>query len=169
MLEAHQMSDDVLKIIPTEVGCRPSRTSADEAVILLRELRPDGDMCEARFYDRVTFIDQGENIEAVICPGCGRRLELHFLAADDPNVEWWRSVSAFDDDVDVDVAEYSIEMPCCNSQVSFAALRFEWPAGFACFELAIWNPNVGENLSREELGRLEQALGCALTQVRAHY
>ena len=32
------MSDDVLKIIPAQVGHRPSRTSADEAVTLLQEL-----------------------------------------------------------------------------------------------------------------------------------
>ena len=33
-------------------------------------------------------------------------------------------------------------MPCCGASVLFTSLQFDRPAGFAHFELSIWNPNI---------------------------
>jgi hypothetical protein len=48
-------------------------------------------------------------------------------------------------------------------------IEFDWPAGFARFELNVMNPNVKDNLTKTQLLQLEEILGCPLKQVRAHY
>lgn len=60
-------------------------------------------------------------------------------------------------------------MPCCSQSVAATALTFDWPAGFAKFELWMMDPNIAENLDDDQLEKLESVLGCELMQVRAHY
>jgi hypothetical protein len=60
-------------------------------------------------------------------------------------------------------------MPCCHATVPLTTLEFDWPAGFARFELRIWNPNVARDLDQGQLARLEAVLGCRLRQIRSHY
>jgi hypothetical protein len=67
------MSDHVLSIIPIDQNYIPNAAAQQIAVALLQEMLPDGEMCEAKAYDRLQFIDQGENCEAVLCPSCGKR------------------------------------------------------------------------------------------------
>lgn len=161
------MSDDVLKLIPTDPEYVPSEEAQQSAVAALERLLPEGEMCEAETYDRVTFIDQGENLEAVICSGCNARLELYEGAQAEAIGSWWGEV--MESLEELAPGTISVEMPCCRKSVQLVSLRFDWPAGFARFELSIWNPSIEQNLSAEQLTELQQLLGCNLTQVRAHY
>lgn len=161
------MSDDVLKIIPKNPDYVPSDQSQVEAVAALEKLLPDGEMCNAEVYQDMNFIDCGENLESVICPECGAKTEIDYFAEEDPGLEWWYHLNDLMEDNPVPAIE--VAMPCCGKKIQFMDVKFNWPCGFARFELSIYNPNISENLSKSELQRFEIILGCELIQVRAHY
>jgi hypothetical protein len=160
------MSDFILRFIPTTVGYMPAAETHEGAVLLLKELLPDGEMCQAEVYDRLEFIDQGENLECILCPSCASSVILFDGSPRAEAVEeWWYNIT---DRVTKEGCErFEISMPCCNSEVFFTDLKFEWPAGFARFELSIWNA-LGD-LGSEGIERLEIILQCKLLQIRTHY
>ena len=73
------MSDDYLKVIPVEPTHIPPAHLHPRAVDYLERLFPKGDEVEVQVYEAVTFIDQGSNLEAIICPSCGLRPMLPWL------------------------------------------------------------------------------------------
>ena len=54
---------------------------------------------------------------------------------------------------------------CCATETSLNDLQYVWPAGFARTELTVHEPDRGW-LSTGERGRVEQALGHPLREVR---
>ena len=163
------MSDDVLSLIPIEQEYVPNAAARERAAALLQEMLPDGEICEAKVYDELHFIDQGENCEAVLCPSCRRRFEIGYFTESDPGLTWWLEMSEAIPK-DGSIKHVRTSMPCCGETVPFTSLEFDWPAGFAHFTLSIWNPNVADGLlTIEQLGMLEEVLGCKLKQIRAHY
>ena len=161
------MSDDYLKIIPSSTDFVPAKKTHKAAIALLESFFPDGEEFAVEVYDDVEFIDQGENLEAVICPACHKRLNLDHSSEEDPNVAWWNELSeAFGEQP---LGELMTRMSCCQKEVRVIDLDFDWPAGCARFELSVMNPNVTENLDESQLLQIEKILGCPLQQVRAHY
>jgi len=69
------MSDNYLKLIPFDIGFVPDERSHQEAINYLEQLTPDGEEVEVEVYSKVTFIDQGQNLEEVICPSCKASLK----------------------------------------------------------------------------------------------
>jgi hypothetical protein len=60
-------------------------------------------------------------------------------------------------------------VPCCGALVSLDTLRFDWPCGFARFEIAVRNPARGEyEFTSEELDMLAAILGHPVRQILAH-
>ena len=161
------MSDDYLKIIPTSPDHVPPKRTHKRAVALLESFFPEGEEFESEVYDKTEFIDQGENIEAAICPNCKKRLNLDHSNEDDPIVAWWYGLSETMEDADL--TSITTKMPCCGQIACLMDIEFDWPAGFARFELNVMNPNVKDNLTKTQLLQLEEILGCPLKQVRAHY
>jgi hypothetical protein len=140
------LSDDVLSLIPVDQDYVPSAEARAKAVVLLQEILPDGEMCEAKVYDELRFIDPGANREAVLCPSCGGRFKIdYFSENDDPGPTWWLGISQAAPE-DGSIKDVRTNMPCCGSTVPFAWREFDWPAGFAHFAVSIWNPNVRDGL-----------------------
>lgn len=159
------MSTDMLKLIPADPQYIPTPGTHAKAVERLQALLPEGREFEAESFDKVTFIDAGENTESVVCPACKRKSEL----SSDNTAKWWHSLM---DDLEQNAwgpEGLKTAMPCCNRQVDVMTLSFDWPAGFARFEINISDPNIARNLTTEELRDIEAILGCKLQQVRAHY
>jgi hypothetical protein len=54
---------------------------------------------------------------------------------------------------------------------SLDTLHYDWPVGFARFEVCVRNPtrDSGYDLHAGELARMSTLLGCPVTQVLAHY
>jgi hypothetical protein len=77
------MSDTFLKLIPVDPNFVPGAREQSEAVAILVAAFPAGEDAEAEVYDTVTFIDNGENTEAIVCTVCDRRLDF----ADDDAAE----------------------------------------------------------------------------------
>ncbi len=165
------MSDDYLKIIPEDLSFVPDESGYEKAIQKLESWTPDGEEVEIQVYDHVEFIDQGENLEAIICPACNKRLNK----LDDNLVnDWWENANL---GADMTKGEgvfrlddsCVVKMPCCRKEVKFTDLKFDWPAGFARFELSAHNPYLESNLSDDRLHELEEILVCKLIQIRASY
>jgi hypothetical protein len=176
------MSDSILKLIPEERGFVPEVSTHQQAIKRLGEFFTDHEEVSVCIHPHLEFVDQGENLEAIICPSCATRLELNYFVDDDPVRIWWDQVNL---DADVhhgeDVFELNPDaicrMPCCQDVVKFIDLQFDWPGGFAEFELQIDNPQVEnpivnpqeDTLSPEQLRELENLLGCRLRVIWARY
>ena len=103
----------------------------------------------------------------MICPACQARLKLDHFKEEDPNVAWWYDLS--DKMGEQSIGTVVTTMPCCQKEVHAIYLEFDWPAGFARFEMNVMNPNVVANLATSQLHQLETIFGCQLRQVRAYY
>lgn len=166
------MSDSMFKLIPVERGFVPPTAKHAAAIRKLEEFAPDGEEVETRVHPHLEFIDQGENLEAIICPSCKKRLEIDHFSEDDPIDKWWHKAN---DEADVHHGKAVFElnpgatcrMPCCQAQVKFIDLEFDWPGGFARFELTVSNPDL--DLTHQQIQELEQILGCRLKLIRAYY
>ena len=159
------MSDNYLRLIPTDAHFVPTECAVRSAVAFLRPSVPAADNLEVETYARPIFVDQGTNLEAIRCPRCGTTSSLH--GPDGQNVQhWWNAIT---DSIDEHtVTELVVTMPCCTAEVPFANLSFEWPAGIASFEISILNPGVS-GLDERLVAKLEHMLGCKLRQIWAHY
>ncbi|MEU3727774.1 hypothetical protein [Streptomyces sp. NPDC031705] len=153
------MSDDVLSIIPTDPRWQPERDAVDRVLSLINELAPgvvdgaDGEV-DVTWHDVVTAVDCGGNLERIGCPLCQASIDR----------EWWGDL--LDAHCDDGFATLAVEVPCCGGATTLDVLHYDWPCGFARFEIALWNPGrpcFGE----DELAALADGLGHPVKQVRA--
>jgi len=161
------VSDNYLRLIPADMWFRPDQVAAQGAVRLLQEALPEADQVMAEQYDYPVFIDQGANIESIRCPACSQRRSFSHSDGSEANLEWWQDLIEHLDGENV--ADAVVTMPCCQSEVPFHRLEFDWPAGVASFELSILNPGIGNPLDPAIIVRVENALGCRVREVWAHY
>lgn len=154
------MSDDVLSIIPADPYWLPDRAAADRAAALAAELAPgvlggvDVEI-DVTWHDTPAVVDSGENLERIGCPLCGASIDLR----------WWGDL--LEAHYGVGFATLAVEAPCCGGGTTLDALDYDWPCGFARFEIAIWNPErtwFGD----EELALFADVLGHPVRQIRAH-
>ena len=158
------MSENYLRIIPADPNLVPTRAVANQIVDLVRRAFPAADEVVAERHRRPTFIDQGENLEAILCPACGKRLALQ--AADEVG-GWWHDLA--DSLHNKNLTSVEATMPCCRRVVPFTTLEFDWPAGVASFEISIRSPGTTDPLSARLQRKVEALLGTPVKYVRAHY
>ena len=156
------MSDNYLRLVPSDPALIPSKEVATACVTLVGNALPDAHEVLAESYGHPDFIDQGANLESIICPACETSLSLD----SESNRDWWYEVS--DELENKDIRAVEVRMLCCGVIVPFEQLRFDWPAAVASFEISILNPNV-HALPADVLAELERALSCKIKQVWAHY
>jgi hypothetical protein len=161
------MSDNYLKLIPLDMNFVPDERSHLEAIGRLEELTPDGEEIEVEVYSHVTFIDQGQNLEEIICPSCKSSLKNDPFSEDETDCEkLFYQIEEQSQNAELEIAV--IEMPCCSVTVKTTDLEFNWPAGFSKFELSALNPEI-EPLNEEQISVFSKLLGCELKQIWAHY
>jgi hypothetical protein len=161
------MSDEVLRLIPNDKCYIPPLENQELAIELLEQLCPEGEMCESEVYKEIEFIDQGTYLEYIICAKCKTKLQFYKPKYNSELIEWWQDL--IDKEYDNGFNDVFIKMYCCKESVDITKLEFWQPAGFARFELSIWNPNIGRKLTEEEIKPLEETLCCKLIQIWAHY
>lgn len=149
------MSDNMLKLIPISPIYMPDEGLIQKALVSVKSLFVSANEIIIKQTDSPQFIDQGENFERIICPKCSETI----------NNEWWQE--AMDKAYSGSYVELNVIVPCCNSVVSLNELKYEWPAGFACFIIQILNPN--RDLSDEELHNIEIVLGVGLRKIWTRY
>ena len=110
---------------------------------------------EVRRYDVINVVDCGGNLERITCPHCAAEI----------GTRWWaglleeRAESGFDD--------LTASLPCCDCPALLTDLVYEWPCGFARFEIEIWNPSR-DWFTDAELTAISEALEHPVRQVLAH-
>jgi len=162
------MSDNYLKFIPLDSKYIPDESTHQDAIEFLENLTPDGEEVEVEVYPHLTFIDQGQNLEEVICPSCRASIQQDNCSEEETNLE--KIFFKIDQQSNNEELENGlIEMPCCKNEVKTTDLAFKWPAGFAKFELSALNPGLDESLSKNDISTLSKILGCELLQIWAHY
>lgn len=149
------MSENMLRLIPTDPLYVPSSDAQAQARTVLASLLSEGEV-SITMMEEVSFIDQGSNFERVLCPCCGAVVPM----------EWWSQemdraygASHFQD--------LSIMLPCCQTPSSLNDLDYDWPAGFARFLLEARSP--GSDLTPEHVSLLASVLGCSVRKIWAHY
>jgi hypothetical protein len=155
------VSDAYIRLVPTDRNWQPTPEAATAAAAYVARLfsGPDNAVEEVspEFYDRVTLIDAGENTTHITCSRC----------AGDINVEWFFDLveengESFD--------RLDVTVPCCGALVSLDTLRYDWPVGFARFEVSAMNPTRPKyELDAEELAHVGALLGHPVVQVLAHF
>jgi hypothetical protein len=148
------MSDNYLRLIPSDPRWRPSERPAQDAATLLSRYRPDADRCSAEFCEEVTFFDAGAKTESITCPFCRTNLG-----------DWWGD--AMGRAYRSKFADLTIKTPCCDSETSLNDLTYVWPAAFGSFALEAANPGR-PSLSEAERLELERTLGSPLKLVWQH-
>jgi hypothetical protein len=154
------MSKDVLSVIPTDPQWQPDQASGERAAAIVAGLAPgipggmDVDI-DVTWHDELTVVDCGGNLERISCPHCGASIDT----------EWWADL--LEARCEEGFQTLSTQVPCCETSTSLDALDYDWPCGFARFEIAVWNP---ERIwfSDDELGVIAAALGHPVRQIRAH-
>jgi hypothetical protein len=155
------VSDFYIRLIPGDQQWQPSREDAEAAVRYLEGLfsGPQDDVEEvgAEFYDRVTLIDAGENTTRVSCSSCTEEIGVDWL---------YDLVEANGESFD----SLEIRVPCCSAMVELSSLHYDWPVGFARFEVTAMNATRAKyELDDGELAELGSILGHPVTQILAHY
>lgn len=150
------MSDSILRIIPSEPAFVPGVDARQSVASLLREAFPQAGGVDVRVEDDVGFVDAGENFGAIFCPQCRRELVP----------EWW--ADAMDRAAASRFVDLTVKTPCCGHAVSLNDLRYEMPQGFARCVVEVTNPDAAELPPGFE-ARLRDLLGCQLRFVWAHF
>ncbi|HIC46161.1 MAG TPA: hypothetical protein EYM37_09110 [Methylophaga aminisulfidivorans] len=162
------MSDNYLKLIPAQKDFVPKESTHQDAITFLEELTPDGEEVEVEVYESLTFIDQGQNLEEIICPSCHNSLQQDIYSEEETDCE--KVFEKIDEQSEGgELSHGVIEMPCCGNTVNTTDLTFKWPAGFAKFELSALNPELEGLISEGDIEKLSNILGCKLLQVWARY
>lgn len=150
------MSDNFLRVTPSDPELIPTADARESALALLRSALPEADAFRAQVETEVVFVDAGGNFESVSCPICERPL-------DDG---WWST--AMERASGTGFSDLSVELPCCGGSTSLNELRYRMPQGFARCVLEIMNPHVA-TIPERLATQLREALCCELRFVWAHY
>ncbi|GIF78094.1 hypothetical protein Asi02nite_76120 [Asanoa siamensis] len=148
-------------MIPTDLQWQPAPDAAAAAVAYVARLfsgpADDVEEVDYEFYDQVTLIDAGENATRIRCSRCDG----------ESDVGWLYDLAAENDE---GFDRPDIAMPCCGAVVMLDTLRYDWPMGFARFEVSAMNPRRDKyELDATELADVAAILGHPVTQILAHY
>jgi hypothetical protein len=148
------MSDDWLRLIPTEPEYQPTTAAAERARELLVTFVPDARQVAVAFKPTVQFFHPGLNWSGVRCSACG---------ADAQN--WWEP--AMTAAAEHAFSNLRVKAACCATELSLNDLCYPWAAGFARFVIEMMNPNISA-LTADELELLGVTLGCELRTIWVH-
>ncbi|HET7487371.1 MAG TPA: hypothetical protein VFJ85_05535 [Acidimicrobiales bacterium] len=155
------MSDSYIRLIPTDPVWQPDAAGAAAAVAYVGRLFAEpGDSVEAveaTFYEKVTLVDAGENTTDLSCGRCGKAIGL----------DWYTDLA---EETGGTLGHLDVQVPCCNAVVPLPSVHFDWPVGFARFEVSARNATRAKyELDADELMELAGVLGHPVAQVLAHY
>lgn len=155
------MSDDWIRVIPTSPSWQPDREAAKSAVEYVSGLfvGPDNalDDVQAEFHQGIALIDSGVNTASFTCAACSTVI----------GIEWVLDIV---DERSEDLSNLDVHLPCCGALASLNELDYDWPMGFARFEIGVLNARRATyELDEAELHEVGRLLGHPVRQVLAHY
>lgn len=148
------MSDEILRLIPTDPSFVPTKKAQAAAKKALRAALPDAEDVTSEVAEHVALQDCGESFDRVLCPACAREIAI----------ETWQGWMDADYAEDGGFRLAPITTPCCNATTTLNDLSYEEPQGFSRYALSVTSPNA--ELRTETRVGLERALGCRLRTIR---
>ncbi|HEU5384086.1 MAG TPA: hypothetical protein VFV38_52495 [Ktedonobacteraceae bacterium] len=150
------MSTNLLILIPAEPTYRPASVFAEQAQDLLKKRFPQTAEVSVSLFEEVEFIATGGNLERIRCPCCQSVLDE----------QWWIAAMerAYNE---TRFADLTVTLPCCGRVSSLNDLHYEWPAGFARFQLHIRDPS--HEIDEATFQELERILVCSLRKIWTHF
>lgn len=148
------MSVTIFKLIPEDVHFVPEQGNVEQVRSYLASIFPAAAI-SAEQLEAIQFVDQGENFVQIMCPNCDTVIDL----------TWWHQ--AMDTAWQSSFKNLDVLLPCCSAHSTLHGLRYDFPAGFSRLVIEIENPE--EELTTEQLRRVEQLLGCDIRMVNARY
>ena len=151
------MSDNWIRIVPTDPEWTPDQEHEATAVRLLRKLMPGAEDVSVERSAEIAFIDAGSNQGATSCRRCGTSV----------SEEWWAAAlsrsydnSRFNDRM--------MPVPCCGAPTDLNDLDYgDFPVAFASWWVDCTNPDAGR-LNEQAVGSISDALGHPVTIVYQH-
>lgn len=151
------MSDNWVRIVPTEPTWTPSAEQETAVVRLARELMPGAEDISVERPDEIAFVDAGSNQGEASCPACDGAL----------SEEWWSAATGQSHD-QRRFEDRSTHVPCCGALIDLNDLDYgDFPVAFARWWVDCMNPDVGR-LSEQAVESIAGALGHAVTIVYQH-
>ncbi len=149
------MSENWLRLIPTAPDWVPDRVAEARAKATLRKQAPKAHDLSTETFAEITFVDCGGNFQGIYCPHCDAEVPI----------TWWQK--AMNAAQESGFLSLQVTMPCCGGSASLNDLRYDWPMGFARWELVAFSPERME-LDEIEMQELENAVGHGLRQIWTH-
>ncbi|MER7609181.1 hypothetical protein [Nocardioides sp. NPDC127503] len=155
------MSDNWIRLIPTDASWEPAQSSVDLAVAYVVSLfsRPgdSADEVSAVLHNDVALIDSGVNTSSFKCTICSSVTDVSWVF----EVVGERSS---------DLSDLDVVLPCCGVTSSLNELAYDWAMGFARFEIGVLNGTRARyELDESELRQVGELLGHPVRQILAHY
>lgn len=149
------MSDNMIRLIPTDPTFVPDDSQARAVVALLATIAPQADRIDFVDEGTVVFVDAGENFESISCGSCGADIDF----------DWWgEEMGAASAN---DFSNLATTAPCCGATTTLNDLVYSWPQGFARWRVEVTNPGVGQ-LDSETEQALSLALGHPIRLIYSH-
>ena len=152
------MSDNWLRVIPTDPTFVPGSQVVRRGVDLLARLAPasaSGEAAREVDFGKTDFVDAGTNFQSVTCPWCDNAIDLDLWH------DWMRTAAA------KEFKQLHVRTRCCDVTTSLNELRYDWPQGFARWCLEVMNPTAP--LSDAQLEDVAEAVGHQIRAIYAHY
>lgn len=150
------MSAHFLVVIPQD-----PKASLPEGALALRDslaLMAGTDEARVKDFQRLQFIDCGENFERVLCPKCREEL----------STAWWGKQMDNCWDEDRGFKLHAHAMPCCGAAIALDGLVYEPSQGFASWFVSARNPGR-KALTDTEMRELEAIAGLKLIAISQMY
>jgi hypothetical protein len=149
------VSDNWLRLIPTEPAWVPDREAQARIEAAFAALVPRAAEVTVETHEEAVFVDCGGNFESIHCPVCGAALTI---------ASWQEMMDAASA---TRFTALDMPAPCCGTSVSLNDLRYQWPMGFARWEISARSPDR-RALTDAEIRGLEHAVGHSLRQIWQH-
>jgi hypothetical protein len=149
------MSQNWLRVIATDPTWVPDHVADARGKTVLQQQAPGAEEVSTKRFSEITFVGRGWNFEAVYCPICEAKL----------SIPWWQK--KMDASFESAFANLRVTTPCCGRSTTLNGLRYDWPMGFARWELVAVSPGRSK-LNEDEMIELEQAIGHGLRQIWTH-
>jgi hypothetical protein len=155
------MSDTILSVIPTDPRWQPEAARAERArsvvagLLTMERVGFGFDEIKVTWHEQIALVDCGENIQRITCPHCAAEIDT----------QWWSDL--LEERCEIGFGDLTATLPCCRRSTSLTDLDYDWPCGFARFEIEVWNPDRGW-FTDDELSSIAQAIGHPVRQIMAH-
>ena len=105
----------------------------------------------------VSFVDCGQEFEKIVCPNCGKEIELDF---------WHELMEKANAN---DFSDLTIQTNCCNTSTDLNSLKYIADCGFAKSRIIVSDPETRKINENELLVDIKNICGFDSKIIKTHY